>query len=350
VYQLSEIKIGSSTSIRKALEVIDMGAMKIALVIDENEKLIGTITDGDIRRALLKGTGMDDSISGIYNTNPVVAGIDDSKEKIIDLAISRKIFQIPLVNNLGQVVKLAEIDQLLERERHPNSVILMAGGEGRRLRPLTENTPKPMLRLGGKPILERLITSFKSKGFSNFYISLNYKGEQIKEYFGGGESLGVNIKYLEEIDKMGTAGALSLIEEQQSMPLLVMNGDILTGVDFEDLLNYHIKREASATMCIREYGMEVPFGVVGLSKSNIVSIEEKPVQQFYVNAGIYVINPEVIDYIPGDRRTDMTNVFEKLVADKKTILSYPIREYWMDIGKPEDFIKAEEDFKKYFNE
>ena len=350
MYQINEIKIGPGTSIREALLVIDIGAMKIALVVDSADKLIGTLTDGDIRRGLLRGLGMEDEIRDIYNPNPVVADINEKKERIIELAVSKKVYQIPLVNAAFRVVKLAEIDHLLEREKHANCVVLMAGGLGQRLRPLTEDTPKPMLKIGGRPILENVIRKFIKNGFSNFYISLNYKGEKIKEYFGDGKSLGVNISYIEEKRKMGTAGALSLIKDKPSMPVIVMNGDILTGMNFDELLDFHIRREASATMCIREYDMEVPFGVVGLNQSNIVSIEEKPVQQFYVNAGIYVLNPEILDYIPADTSIDMTSIFENLVKENQTILSYPIREYWMDIGKPEDFKKAEADFKKYFND
>lgn len=349
MYQLSEIKIQAQSTIRQALQVIDTGAMKIALVVDEKDRLLGTLTDGDIRRALLQGSGMEDSIIDVYNQNPVVAQEKDGRDKIIELALSKKVFQIPLVDDHNRVIKLIEIDHLLEREKHANSVVLMAGGQGQRLRPLTNDTPKPMLPIGGKPILENVILGFKKNGFSNFYISLNYKGEKIKDYFGDGQSLGVTIQYLEEESRMGTAGALSLIEEKQSLPIIVMNGDILTKVSFEDLLDFHVSNEAAATMCVREYDMEVPYGVVGLNKSNIVSIEEKPVQQFFVNAGIYVLNPEVLDLLPENSAIDMTNIFEQLVSDKKTILSFPIREYWLDIGKPDDFEKAESDFKKYFN-
>ena len=349
MYQVSEIKIQAETTIRKALQVIDKGAMKIALVVDENDRLIGSLTDGDIRRGLLQGLGMDDTINGIFNPKPIVASIHDSREKIIGLAISNKVYQIPVIDNTSHVIKLAEIDHLLEREKHANSVVFMAGGKGQRLRPLTNDTPKPMLEVGGKPILETMITSLRKNGFNSFYISLNYKGDQIKSHFGDGSAFGVKINYLEEKSRMGTAGALSLIREKQTMPVLVMNGDILTKVNFDNLLDFHRQNGAAATMCTREYGMEVPYGVVGLSQSNIVSIEEKPVQQFFVNAGIYLLNPEVLDLIPENSTIDMTRVFEQLVADKKTILSFPIREYWTDIGKPEDFKRAETDFKKHFN-
>jgi len=349
LYKLNEIKISPETSIRQALQVIDTGAMKIALVVDETDRLIGTITDGDIRRGLLRGLGMEDMILDIYNPNPVVTSIHERKEKIIELAVSKRIYQIPLVDDLFRVVELAEIDHLLEREKHANSVVIMAGGQGQRLRPLTNDTPKPMLLVGGKPILETVLHGFHDNGFSNFYISLNYRGIQIKDYFGDGSVFGVKIQYLEEESKMGTAGALSLIGKEQTLPLIIINGDILTRVNFENLLDFHQQNCATATMCIREYGMEVPYGVVGLSQSNIISIEEKPVQQFFVNAGIYVLNPEVLKFIPSGTHIDMTAVFEQLFAAKKAILSYPIREYWMDIGKPEDFRRAETDYKKYFN-
>jgi len=349
VYQLNEIKIPPQTTIREALEVIDTGAMKIALVVDDDDRLIGTLTDGDIRRGLLGGLGMEDLIRDIYNPNPLVAGIADSKEKIIRLAVEKRVFQIPVVDEDYRVIRLAEIDHLLEREKHENRVVLMAGGQGLRLRPLTNDTPKPMLEIGGRPILETVIDGFRKSGFSDFYISLNYKGQKIKDYFGNGSSLGVRIRYLEEDSGMGTAGALSLIKEEQQQPMIVMNGDILTRLDFEKLLDFHRQNGAAATMCTREYGMEVPYGVVGLSKNNIISIEEKPVQQFFVNAGIYVLNPEVMEFIPENSAIDMTTVFERLVAAGKTILSFPIREYWLDIGKPDDFKKAEEEFKKHFD-
>ncbi|MBT4408885.1 MAG: NTP transferase domain-containing protein [Bacteroidetes bacterium] len=350
MYKVNEIKISPDTSIRKALEIIDWGAMKIALITDENDKLIGTLTDGDIRRGLLQGMGMEDQIITIYNRTPIVCRITDPKEKVIQTAISRRIYQIPLVNDKGQVVKLAEIDHLIRKEKHPNTIVLMAGGMGRRLLPLTENPPKPMLQVGGRPILETLISRLQQQGFSNIIISINYKGEQIKEYFEDGRKFGVSITYLEEHQKMGTAGSLGLLKTTPGDPVMVMNGDILTNVNFENLLDFHNQAGAAATMCIREYGLEVPYGVVRLNQDNIIAIEEKPVQQFYVNAGIYVLNPSVISNIPKDQPIDMTQVFEKLVKSNAITVSFPIREFWMDIGKLEDYNRANNEYYRIFNE
>lgn len=350
MYQISEIKISPSASIREALKIIDTGAMKIALVVDEEGKLIGTLTDGDIRRGLLKGMELSDSIGSIYNNQPVSVSLSDPKEKIIELAIARKIYQIPVVDDEGRVIRLAEIDQLIRQEKHPNTVVLMAGGLGSRLRPLTDHTPKPMLPIGGKPILETVIRRFSKQGFTKFVIALNYKGEMIRQYFGNGSTLGVEIAYLDENQRMGTAGALGLLETAPNESFFVMNADILTLVNFESLMEFHIRNSADATMCIREYGMEVPYGVVRLNKDNIVSIEEKPIQQFYVNAGIYVLTPETLNLIPKGLPMDMTGLFEQAVDRGMTTLSFPIREFWMDIGKPEDYERANLDYTRLFNE
>jgi len=225
----------------------------------------------------------------------------------------------------------------------------MAGGLGSRLRPLTEQTPKPMLMVGDKPILETLIKRFREQGFTRFVISLNYLGDQIRAHFGNGQDRGVEISYIEEKEPLGTAGALSMLPVKPKEPFLVMNGDILTLMNFESLLEFHHRNRSVATMCIREFGMEVPYGVVRLNKDNIVSIEEKPVQQFYVNAGIYVLNPETLDLVPKGTRVDMTSLFEKLVETGHPTLSYPIREYWMDIGKMEDYQRACTEYPTLFN-
>jgi dTDP-glucose pyrophosphorylase len=350
MYQISEIKITPSVTIREALRIIDNGAMKIAVVVDEDGKLIGTLTDGDIRRGLLKGMELDDPIREIYNNQPVSVKISDPKEKIIELAVARRVYQIPVVDDDGRVIRMAEIDQLIKQEKHPNTVVLMAGGLGSRLHPLTIKTPKPMLPVGGKPILETVINGFRKQGFSNFVIALNYKGDIIRKYFGNGLTMGVDIRYLEENQRMGTAGALGLLEKTPEEPLFVMNADILTLVNFENLLEFHIRNGADATMCIREYGMEVPYGVVRLNKDNIVSIEEKPIQQFYVNAGIYVLKPEILSLIPKGLPMDMTGLFEQAFEKGMTTLSFPIREFWMDIGKPEDYERANQDYKSLFYE
>lgn len=350
MYRLEEIKLTPDTSIRKALETIDLGAMKIALIVDQEDHLIGTLSDGDIRRGLLKGLEMGDSIETVYNRKPIVCKITEPKSVVIQTAVARRVYQIPLVDEEGRVVKLAEIDHLIKKEKLPNLVVIMAGGEGKRLRPLTEHTPKPMLHVGGKPILETLINRLQLQGFSDICLSVNYKREHIKKYFDDGRMMGVNIHYLEEDQPLGTAGALSLLPTVPDAPVLVMNGDILTNINFENLVQFHQSHDSEATMCIREYGLEVPYGVVHLNSRNIVSIEEKPVQQFYVNAGIYVLNPEVIRQLNHNEAVDMTRIFEQLVKEKRKTLSYPIREFWMDIGKLEDYNRANNEYYRIFNE
>jgi dTDP-glucose pyrophosphorylase len=350
MYQISEIKLSPAASIRDALRVIDKGAMKIALVVDTDDRLIGTLTDGDIRRGILAGLSLEDPVESIYHRNPTTVSVTDPKEKIIELAVSRRIYQVPVVDEQGRVVRLAEIDQLIRQEKHPNLVILMAGGLGARLRPLTNDTPKPMLPLGGRPILETVIGQFKKHGYTRFAISLNYKGEQIRNHFGNGTSHGVEITYIEETERMGTAGAIGLLKEIPKEPFFVMNGDILSKVDFESLMDFHIRNKSAATMCIREFGMEVPYGVVRLNKDTIVSIEEKPIQQFYVNAGIYVLEPQTLNLLPKGQPIDMTSLFERAVEKGMPTLSFPIREYWMDIGKPDDYDRANFEFSKYFND
>ena len=350
MYKVSDIKISPEATIRESLQVIDSGAMKIALVVDESDRLIGTLTDGDIRRGILAGLNLEDTIRTIYHKNPITVSLTDSKEKIIEIAIARRIYQIPVLDENGRVVRLAEIDHLIRKEVHPNLVVLMAGGLGARLRPLTENTPKPMLPVGGKPILETVIRQFRKHGYTRFVISLNYLGDSIRNHFGDGSALGVDIQYIVENERMGTAGAIGLLPVLPREPFFVMNGDILTTVDFESLMDFHVRNQSMATMCIREFGMEVPYGVVRLNKDTIVSIEEKPVQQFYVNAGIYVLEPAAAGLVTPGQPMDMTNLFEKAVDRGMATLSFPIREYWMDIGKHEDYERANQDFNSLFRE
>jgi len=346
---LKKIKLSPKATIKDALKIIDSGAIKLALVVDENDKLLGTITDGDIRRAILKGKDLNDIIEDVYFKNPLTVSIDESKENIINLCISKKIYQIPVVDKEGRVVKIMLLDELLKPKTYPNKVILMVGGLGTRLRPLTEKTPKPMLNVGGKPILQTIVEKFASYGFKNIIMCVNYKSHIIQDYFGDGSRFGVNIEYVLENKRMGTAGALSLLKEKPKEPFFVMNGDILTNVNFENMLEYHIQNKAIATMAVREYDFQVPFGVVKMENNEIKKIEEKPLYKFFVSAGIYLLNPECIDYIPKDEFYDMPTLFEKLIENNKKTISFPLREYWLDIGRIEEYEKAQIEYKKVFD-
>lgn len=346
--QYRHILLSSTSTVRRALEVIDSGAMKIALVVDAGQKLMGTISDGDIRRAILKGVGLDSTIEGFYNTRPTTCGINDSREKILQLATAKMIYQIPVLDKEGRIVGLAEIDEMLQLAGRSNKVVLMAGGLGTRLSPLTDSNPKPMLHVGKKPILETIIENFAKCGYQNIVLSVSYKSHVIEQYFGDGSAFGVKISYVHETKRMGTAGALSLLRDQLSEPFFVMNADILTNVNFQHLNDYHESHNAMATMAVREYDFQVPYGVVSISNSQITSIEEKPIHKFYVSGGIYMLNPESLEFIPSDQFFDMPSLFESMIARGANILSFPIREYWLDIGRMSDYEKANSEYGEVF--
>jgi len=343
-----KLTVSPDATIRQVLETIDKGNMQIALVVEEN-LFLGTITDGDIRRGFLNGKGLDDSIAGLYNTNPVKGYLSQPKEDLVQLALARGVKQLPMVDDEGRLVGIEMIDDYLRVSEKPNVVVLMAGGLGTRLRPLTVDTPKPMLTVGSKPILETIIENFSRYGFRNFFLSVNYKAEKIRDYFGDGHKQGVTIGYLNEKNRLGTAGALGMLPKEIDSPIIVMNGDLLTNVNFEHLLNYHLLTGADATMCVREYEVQVPYGVVHTEGATIESIVEKPTHQYYVNAGIYVLNPETLETIPPGEFFDMPQLFQNLIEAKQKICSFPIREYWMDIGQPRDFEQANNDYEEVFH-
>lgn len=343
------ILLKPTSTIKQALKIIDSGAMQIALVIDSNEKLLGTVTDGDIRRGLLNNLGLDDSIESIIFKKPTVCKIGDTKEKILEIAVSKKLYQIPIVNNDGKLVGIEEVDELLKIDTKPNKVVLMVGGLGTRLRPLTENIPKPMLKVGNKPILETIILNFKKYGFTNIILCVSYKSEVIEEYFKDGSDFGVNIEYVHENKRMGTAGALSLVKDKLTESFFVMNGDLLTNINFENMMEYHLSNDSKATMGVREYDFQVPYGVVNIEGKNILSIEEKPVHKFFVSGGVYVLDNKVLDYIPNDEYYDMPTLFETIIDEKLKSISFPIHEYWLDIGRMEEFEKANDEFYEVFS-
>lgn len=344
-----KITITPQASIRDAIEAIDRGVMQIALVATADARLIGTISDGDIRRAFLKGKSLEDPIDELYNPNPVIGHINQPQEDLVQLALAHGLKQLPMLDDNGQLIGIEYIADHLHGPRKSNPVILMAGGLGTRLRPLTLDTPKPMLTVGSKPILETILESFIRYGFQNFYISVNYKSEKIREYFGNGERYGISITYLNENERLGTAGALSLLPEGIDQPLLVMNGDLLTNVNFEHLLNYHQLAKSKATMCVREYQLQVPYGVVHTNGATISEIREKPTQKFFVNAGIYVLEPEILQRIPQKTYFDMPELYQQLLDDREKVCSFPIKDYWMDIGQPNDFEQANQEYTDFFN-
>jgi dTDP-glucose pyrophosphorylase len=336
-----DVLLPPSSTLGDAIKRIDASAHQIALIVDERRQLVGVMTDGDVRRAILKGLPMTALATEVMNPTPLTASEGTSRKDLLALMRRHVVHQMPIVNDRREVVSLVLIDELIGARQKPNTVVLMAGGLGTRLRPLTEHTPKPMLTVRGKPILERILDGLVEEGFRKFLLSVNYKAEVIMDYFGDGSRWGAQISYLRETQRLGTAGSLSLLPEVPSHPLVVMNGDLLTHASVSSLLDFHASHRSMATMAVREYDFQVPYGVVRTSGERIISVEEKPVHKFFVNAGIYALSPEALGQIPRDVFFDMPTLFDRLNAAGATTVAFPLLEYWLDIGRPEDYDQAD---------
>ncbi|WP_018394633.1 nucleotidyltransferase family protein [Bacillus sp. 37MA] len=343
-----DILISPQTSIIETMKIIDQSSLQFAIVVDENAKLLGTVTDGDIRRGILKGLPLETAIEEVMNNSPVYERAGRKPFYYKELMRKRQLKQLPILNKSKQVLRIIFSNEIVQELHKENIVILMAGGIGTRLRPLTEGIPKPMLKVGDKPILETIIESFKNFGFKNFILSVNYKKEIIKDYFQDGTHLGVNIEYIEENKRLGTAGALSLLTARPDAPFFVMNGDLLTKINYEQLLDFHSDTKSAATMCVREYEYQVPYGVIETENHRLLSIVEKPVHKSFVNAGIYVLNPDALQYIPKGEFYDMPDLFKKMMDLQEEVSAFPLREYWLDIGRVDDYEKANGDFRGVF--
>jgi dTDP-glucose pyrophosphorylase len=338
-----------TATVRDAMERLDAAGTQIVLVVDGSDRLLGTITDGDIRRAILRQTDLGSAVASVMNPQPVTARLGGPPEALVALMRERRIHQLPLLGPDGRVAGLELLDRLMAARSRENAAVVMAGGLGTRLRPLTDEVPKPLLEIGGRPILETTIEVLARHGFRRLYLSVNYRADQIETAFGDGTSRGVRIEYLREDAFLGTAGALSLLPEPPAVPILVMNGDILTTLDFGQLIDFHSAQAADLTMCIRQISTRVPYGVVDLDENRIVAITEKPEQQHFVNAGIYVLEPAVVAGIAPGERLDMTELAQHVGAGGGTVAAFPIREYWLDIGQPADFEQAQRDYARIFS-
>ncbi len=343
MYPYKQVAISKEASLRNAMEVIDRGALKVALVVSSDSRLLGLVTDGDIRRGLLSGLTLNDPIDQVMSRHPVVGYTSDSRDTIVQLGLRKSLSQIPIVDDQGTLVGIELIDKLFAISEQKNWVVLMAGGLGTRLRPLTWDQPKPMLPIGGRPLLETIITNFANQGFRHFKLCLNYKAEMIQEHFGDGSKLGVHIDYVLENKRMGTAGALSLMPPPEET-FFVMNGDLLTDINFSSLLDFHRMQQGDATLCVREHQYRIPYGVVSTNDGQVTTIDEKPLKKTYVNAGIYLFEPSAMSLIPKDRYYDMTDFLLDLINNNHTVNSFPIHEYWLDIGQHTDYERAKEEY------
>lgn len=343
-----DLIISPHASIFDAIGQLEASSRQIVLVVDAEDHLLGTVTDGDIRRAILREVALTDPIEQVMNTAPVTAALGASPESLLTLMHSRGIHQLPVVDAAGRLVGLERVDDLIGQPTCDNWVVLMAGGEGTRLRPLTVNTPKPLLTIGTKPLLETILENCIAAGFCRFFLSVNYLADKVREHFGDGSKWDVRIEYLAETDFLGTAGSLTLLPEPPTLPVLVMNGDVLTKLNLRHLLDFHRQSEAQATLCVRDYAFQIPYGVVNVDEERVVAFEEKPVRRFLVNAGIYVLDPETVSRIPLGQRYDMPTLLEGLRESGEDVSAFPIREYWIDIGQHGDFEKAQRDFSEIF--
>ncbi|MGO3915062.1 MAG: nucleotidyltransferase family protein [Pseudoalteromonas sp.] len=339
-----KVIITPTTSIRQALEIIDKEALRVALVVLGCDTLVGMVTDGDVRRGILKGVELTDPVDKIMNKSPLSANVCLSTGELKKLMQERQILSLPLVDDEGRLVGLKTLYDTLTVDKRENPVFIMAGGFGTRLKPLTDNCPKPMLKVGGKPMLEILINNFKSHGFYKFYISTHYLPDVIMDYFGDGSKFDIEITYVHEEQPLGTGGALSLLPDSlPTEPLIMINGDILTNVDFAKVLDFHVKQKSDATMCVRDYEIKVPFGVIEGEGHEITDIVEKPTYRYFVNAGIYIISNEIIQSLPSNEYLDMPTLFENKQLSGNKTLKFPIHEYWLDVGRHDDFNKAQTD-------
>ncbi|MBU6398862.1 MAG: nucleotidyltransferase family protein [Verrucomicrobia bacterium] len=332
------VPVGSS--IQSALESISASDLRIALVVDGEGRLAGVITDGDIRRGLMRNVGMQEPVQRIMNASPRTVAPGCGRDEVLDLMRRYDLMQIPVVEG-ERVVGLVVLRDLVEPTRCDNPVCLVAGGFGTRLRPLTESVPKPLLRVGGRPILQQALEHFARSGFHRLFISVHYKSEQIVEYFGSGRQWDVDIQYLHEDQPLGTAGALGLLpEDLGDLPVIVMNGDLLTKVDFARVLDFHREQRAAATLCVREYEYQVPFGVVRTNVEMVVDLVEKPVQQFLINAGMYVLDVGIIRSIPRGRHLEMPQLLQRVLQEGKRVCCFPLHEDWLDVGRLSDLARA----------
>lgn len=340
--------VSPDMSLREALHCIDSSGSQMALVVDERRRLLGTLSDGDARRGLLKGLQLTDKVSAAMHLNPTVAHAGESRDAFLMMVRQLGLHQIPVVNADGIVVGLEVFDDFLNTPVRENWVVIMAGGLGKRLEHLTRDTPKPMLRVGTKPLLETIVAGYSAQGFRRFYFAVNYKAEQIEHHFGDGKKFGVEIRYIREQQRLGTAGALSLLPESPTQPFLVTNADLLTKEDFGHMLDKHVESGADATMGVRNYEMQVPFGVVREEKGCIKAIEEKPLHRFTVSAGVYVLSPQILELVPKDTEFDMPALFENGVRRGLRARCHRIDGYWLDIGRLPDYERANIEFNEVF--
>jgi len=348
---ISQFFVDPESSIREVMTRIDRNAKGIALVVDKQQRLLGTITDGDLRRALLQSENMDRPVSHLLTKkndsryrSAVTAPNGKDHASLLALMQQQVVRQLPLVDERDRVVDLVTLDELMPERVLPLEAVIMAGGEGKRLGPLTKELPKPMLPIDGRPVMEFIIGQLREAGIRKVSVTTHYKPEKIMEHFGDGRVFGIDLEYVTEAHPLGTAGALGLMEKPKE-PVLVINGDVLTRLDFRAMLSFHQEHKADLTVAVRKYDVDVPYGIVETNGTSIQNLVEKPLLTFFVNAGIYLLGPSVYDLIPQTGRCDMTDLIRLLIQKGRAVAPFPVLEYWLDIGQTEDYKQAQEDMQ-----
>jgi dTDP-glucose pyrophosphorylase len=350
MFDISKIYVSSNASVIDAMRIIDSGAAQIALVVDDQQRLLGTITDGDIRRGMLSGLPLDAPAEELMNRRFRFVRTGENQATVLEMMRREALRQVPVLDAQARVVDLLLLQELLSPSQLPNAVVIMAGGKGTRLRPHTEHCPKPMLPVDGKPMLEILLEQCIASGFKQFYLSVNYLREQIIDHFQDGSRWGVSVDYLIEDEPLGTAGSLQLLPGTVQEPFLVMNGDVLTRLNPSRLLRFHSENNAAATLCVREHVLTLPFGVVQTKGVELAGFEEKPSYRQLVNAGIYVVNPQLLPLLPPRQATDMPTLLQSAQQAGHRVAVCPIHEYWIDVGRPETLQQAHEEWPRVEDE
>ena len=325
-----------NTPIKVAIERLNKVGMKIALVLDDNYRLLGTISDGDFRRGILSGLSLEDTVEKIMNKNPRTVSEGAGRLEILKVMTDTKILQIPIIDENNFVIGLHLWNDISFQTRYSNIMVIMAGGKGSRLHPQTKNCPKPMLLVAGVPILEHIIKRAQSQGFTHFIIAINYLGEIIEKYFKDGKKFGVKIEYLHEDVPLGTGGALSLLSSKPERAFIVTNGDVIADINYSDFLEYHTAQNAAATVAVHTHEFQIPYGVVQIKGLEVESYEEKPIVSSLINAGVYALEPDVLDYIKQPIYRDMPEILDISRHLKKKVVVYPLYESWIDVGRPID--------------
>lgn len=345
---LTSFCVPQESSIREAVSRMDVNRCGIVLVVDRDQRLVGTVTDGDVRRALLSELDFEDAVTvllaskGSPYPQPITAPASAEPSTLLTILLEKRIDHLPLLTDDGRVVDLVRRDDFLPTQPIGLEAVIMAGGLGSRLRPLTEDMPKPMLPVGGRPLMEVTIDRLRDAGIKRVNVTTHHRPEKIREHFGNGQRYGVDIRYVSEDRPLGTVGGLGLLEKPKDT-VLVINGDVLTHVDFRAMLAYHREHAAELTVGVIRYDVEVPYGVVDCDGPYVRSLTEKPLLAFFVNAGVFLLEPSVHESIEKGCRLDMTELIQSLVEARRPVVSFPIREAWLDIGRPDDYLRAQGD-------